>query len=161
MIFANNDSETLDKRIGKIFRQYYKNEKKFPMVGFDQVDKGDIQKVFPKHEGVKHILKPEYYNDLRNWLLEPRILESERRPIILDTKQEKIVQEDIITKSKSRRIKGPAGTGKTLVLACKAARLMAQGKSVLVVSYNITLTHFIRKLVYRALETREGGAVSF
>ena len=50
-----------------------------------------------------------------------------------------------------RRIKGSAGSGKTIVLAHKAAKLMAEGKSVLILTFNITLVNYIRTLIFRAL----------
>lgn len=49
-----------------------------------------------------------------------------------------------------RRIRGVAGSGKSLVLAERAARLASEGKSVLVVTYNITLWHYIHDMVARA-----------
>lgn len=48
-----------------------------------------------------------------------------------------------------RRVRGSAGCGKTYGLAARAAALAAEGRSVLVLSYNVTLTHYLRKLVAR------------
>lgn len=48
-----------------------------------------------------------------------------------------------------RRVRGSAGCGKTYGLAARAAALAAEGQSVLVLSYNVTLTHYLRKLVAR------------
>ena len=49
-----------------------------------------------------------------------------------------------------QRLRGVAGSGKTLVIAQRAANLASQGKKVLVVTYNITLWHFIRDHISRA-----------
>ena len=49
-----------------------------------------------------------------------------------------------IGKTGYRRIRGAAGSGKTMVLAHKAAKLMTEGKSVLVLTFNITLVNYIR-----------------
>lgn len=46
-----------------------------------------------------------------------------------------------------RRVKGAAGSGKTYGLAARAARLAGEGQNVLVLGYNRTLTHYLRKLV--------------
>lgn len=46
-----------------------------------------------------------------------------------------------------RRVRGSAGCGKSYGLAARAAALAAQGTSVLVVSYNLTLSHYLRSLV--------------
>lgn len=49
--------------------------------------------------------------------------------------------------AKMRRVRGPAGCGKSFGLAARAARLASEGKSVLVLSYNATLAHYLRALV--------------
>jgi hypothetical protein len=48
-----------------------------------------------------------------------------------------------------RRVRGPAGSGKSLGLAARAAQLAGQGKDVLVVTYNVTLAHYVQDLVRR------------
>lgn len=58
--------------------------------------------------------------------------------------------------ARMRRVRGPAGCGKSFGLAARAARLAAQGKSVLVLSYNITLAHYLETLV--ASHARAYGA---
>ncbi|HSL75190.1 MAG TPA: UvrD-helicase domain-containing protein, partial [Ilumatobacteraceae bacterium] len=46
-----------------------------------------------------------------------------------------------------RGVVGPPGSGKTFALAARAARLAAEGKSVLVLCFNLTLAHRLRGLV--------------
>ncbi len=46
-----------------------------------------------------------------------------------------------------RRVRGPAGCGKSFGLAARAARLASQGKNVLVLAYNATLSNYLRTLV--------------
>ncbi len=48
--------------------------------------------------------------------------------------------------AKRRRVKGAAGCGKSFGLAARAGRLAAEGKQVLVLSFNITLAHYLRAL---------------
>ena len=50
------------------------------------------------------------------------------------------------------RIKGPAGSGKSHVLAARAAKLANEGKSVLVSTFNITLWHYLLDLIVRELD---------
>lgn len=50
-------------------------------------------------------------------------------------------------KTKYRRVKGTAGSGKSLALAARAAKLAAEGKRVLVCSYNISLLGYLKDLV--------------
>jgi hypothetical protein len=58
--------------------------------------------------------------------------------------------------AKQRRVKGPAGCGKSFGLAARAAQLAASGKSVLVLSFNVTLAHYLRMLV--TARCKEAGA---
>ncbi len=46
-----------------------------------------------------------------------------------------------------RRVRGPAGCGKSFGLAARAARLASNGKRVLVLSFNTTLANYLRTLV--------------
>ncbi|HYN31466.1 MAG TPA: UvrD-helicase domain-containing protein [Ilumatobacteraceae bacterium] len=49
--------------------------------------------------------------------------------------------------SKIRGVTGPPGSGKSFALTARAARLAAEGKSVLVLCFNLTLAHRLRGLV--------------
>jgi hypothetical protein len=49
--------------------------------------------------------------------------------------------------AKIRRIHGPAGSGKSYGLAARAARLASRGQTVAVLTYNVTLSHYLRTLV--------------
>jgi len=84
--------------------------------------------------------------DLRNWLVEPEADRAQRKPLlgILTPKQRDIV----LNKSNVsyRRIRGSAGSGKSFVLAGRAAQLAKEGKRVLVISYNITLINYLLDL---------------
>lgn len=65
----------------------------------------------------------------------------------LDAQQRELVKTR--TATGMRRLRGPAGSGKTLVLAGRAAKLAQEGREVLVISYNHTLRNYIRDLVVR------------
>lgn len=49
--------------------------------------------------------------------------------------------------AKTRRVRGAAGSGKSVGVATRAARLAAEGKSVLVTCYNVTLPQYLRPLI--------------
>ena len=49
--------------------------------------------------------------------------------------------------ARRRRVRVPAGCGKSFGLAARAARLASEGKNVLVLSLNVTLSHYLRALV--------------
>lgn len=60
-------------------------------------------------------------------------------------------QKEIIESEKSQfKVKGCAGSGKSLTMAAIAVRAASQGKRVLILTYNITLRNYIHDLLRRA-----------
>jgi hypothetical protein len=55
-----------------------------------------------------------------------------------------------------RRVRGPAGSGKSFGLAARAAILASQGRTSLVLTFNVTLANYLRTLV--SARCREVGA---
>lgn len=85
---------------------------------------------------------PEAVARLREWLVEPMdIITTE--PVPLTSRQHELITTR--TDSGYRRIRGAAGAGKSLVVAGRAAHVSRSGKDVLVISYNHTLTSYLRK----------------
>ena len=62
--------------------------------------------------------------------------------------------------ARTRRVRGAAGAGKSVGVAHRAARLSAEGKSVLVVCFTSTLPHYLRSLVSAAGGGGSAAAVS-
>lgn len=93
------------------------------------------------------IMTPELARDLCHWLVEPEFSAEQRRTPALDSKQRELVETR--TSTGYRRVRGPAGCGKTLVVAGRAAELERAGRDVLVVTYNLTLVQWLRDLVVR------------
>jgi len=123
-----------------------------PLSGVEEVSNGMISQVFPESARKSSMLmRPELADDLRGWLMEPDFSATQRRPLELNASQQQFAGSR--TESGFRRIKGPAGSGKSLVLAARAARLADEGKTVLVATYNITLWHYLRDLVVRELKS--------
>lgn len=65
--------------------------------------------------------------------------------IELDSDQKKIA----FSQSGHYRVRGVAGSGKSLALAFRAASIASTGKRVLVLTFNITLWHYIHDLINR------------
>ena len=65
------------------------------------------------------------------------------------------------TETGYRRVKGPAGSGKSLALAGRAAMLACEGKSVLVCSYNITLLNYLESLVEGLIPQEVSRQITF
>jgi hypothetical protein len=87
--------------------------------------------------------------DLRHWLVEADAAAEQRRPLMndLSSSQKRLVTTR--TATGYRRVRGAAGSGKTFVLAGRAATLAAEGKSVLVITFNITLINYILDMSVR------------
>lgn len=126
-----------------------------PISGMEDIYGRDITAVFPESEREHSYLMSEAHAaDLRGWLVEPDFSATQRTPLELDQ-----VQKNLVTTwpaSGYRRVKGPAGSGKSLVLAARAAHRAREQKSVLVVTFNITLWHYLKDLVVRANPGRGG-----
>jgi len=122
--------------------------------GRESINENKIEKVFPESKRRESkVMSSEMADDLRGWLIEPDFSEVQREPLILDTNQESFVASR--TESGYRRMRGPAGSGKSLVLASRAVQLLAEGKKVLVVTYNITLIHYLKDLAVRRRQGKQ------
>ena len=122
----------------------------YPVSGSEELRSGDLKAIFPRSSTKQSkVMTPERADDLRGWLVEPDFSKESRRPVVLDKDQKDLASDR--TASGYRRIKGPAGSGKSLVIAARAAALVAEGKKVLIVTFNITLWHYLRDLVVQCL----------
>lgn len=133
--------------------EFERREEFWPIIGRHELDEGDVKTLLPlfTREG-KSYMRPDLAEDLRGWLVEPDFSQTQRNPLEMDPKQRDLAHSR--TKGGYRRLKGAAGSGKSLVLAAKAAKLVDDGKDVMVVTFNMTLWHYLRDLVVRA---RKGG----
>ncbi|MGE6795309.1 UvrD-helicase domain-containing protein [Psychrobacter okhotskensis] len=86
-------------------------------------------------------------DQLRIWLIEPESNREQRTPINYNSKQLDYVKSR--TKSGYRRIRGSAGSGKSVVLVGRAIELMQERKKVLVVNFNITMLNYLQDLAVR------------
>lgn len=68
-----------------------------------------------------------------------------RRPIRLSEGARNVANNP--NNAKRRRVRGPAGCGKSFGLAARAARLASERRSVLVLTFNTTLSNYLRALV--------------
>ena len=127
-----------------------------PFSGSERVSEGNIRALFPEYRKwgkmrPSTIMSSDTAADIRGWLQEPGFSQDQRKPIKPNLDQTEIVR--VRTASGYRRVKGPAGSGKSLALAARAAELASQEKHVLVCTYNITLMNYLRDLVSRYIRT--------
>lgn len=150
LVFPFADDERVRDLLhqNRTYRSMPKYSQYYPVSGRNSLASGDILKVFP--EADRHhsaYMTPDLADDLRAWLVEPDSTASQRIPLELDADQRHYATTR--TSSGYRRIKGPAGSGKSVVVAARAAELVSQGKDVLVISFNITLLNYIADLAVR------------
>jgi hypothetical protein len=127
-----------------------KNARYQPISGLEELRDGRLDTIFPEaHRARSSVMTEPFAKDLRGWLVEPDFARTQRQPLELDPRQRLLA--DTRTPSGYRRIRGPAGSGKSLVLAARAAALASEGKSVLVSTFNITLWHYLRDLIVRGV----------
>jgi len=81
--------------------------------------------------------------NLENVLRPSDYARERQQPIPLTPEQKRLVT---LRSGSIRRWSGVAGSGKTLILATKATEAIKSGQRVLILTYNITLRHYIRDL---------------
>lgn len=131
---------------------FFEANHEYPMncaiLGMDDLENPDFGEVLRVGIKTREIgMSEKVASDLRHWLIEPEYSAEQREPIPLTTAQRRLVTER--TESGYRRVKGPAGSGKSMVLAARAATLLGQGKEVLVVTFNLTLLNYLQDLAVR------------
>lgn len=139
-------------RIFSPFREAYdginKYPRYYPISGIEDVTSGNLHAIFPEsNRQSSKVMDNKSAEDLRSWLKEPFFSQEQRTPLILDMRQRELATTR--TDTGYRRIKGPAGSGKSVVIAARASSLAAEGKHILVVSFNITLLNYLRDLAVR------------
>jgi len=116
--------------------------------GKEALVEGNLAQIFPL--AVKrNSTRPtdDAANDLRNWLVEPFHAWEQRQPLDEDSRQKQFVLNP--GKIKLRRMKGSAGSGKSVTLVRRAAKVAAEGKDVLFVYFNNSLVNYLRDICDR------------
>lgn len=133
--------------------------KLYPVIGAEFLERRDeraLRTLLNSARRVDDRMNDRVATELRHWLVEPSFSRDQRVPLAqLMTPRQKslcINKEGV----RFRRVKGPAGSGKSLVLAGRAAELAMQGRRVLVLTFNITLINY---LLDQAVQYAQSGAV--
>lgn len=156
IIFTKESTKRVKDLLSPLFdkdwsRKNSKSQKYMPLSGIDLIEAKDIKTVLPATErNTSLYMNNEIAQQLRGWLIEPDFAREQRQPLELNSKQR--VLATTRTKSGYRRIRGVVGSGKSLVLASRAGNLASENKEVLVVTFNITLWHYLRDLIVRCLK---------
>lgn len=116
--------------------------------GRDDLNINNIRNIVPDYNREKSAFINNYWaQEIRFWLMPPYHAIEQGQKIILSSEQKRHID---TAPHQHQRLRGVAGSGKTLVIAQRAANLAFNGKKILVVTYNITLWHFIRDAISRA-----------
>ena len=124
-------------------------EKRCVVFGKDYLECGDRYLnniVLDVNRGSSMWMNDKWYKSIRFWLMPPFHSIEQGQNLILSNEQRRHINPSPNT---HQRLRGVAGSGKTLVLAQRAANIASEGKRVLIVYYNITLGHYIRDHVKR------------
>ena len=113
----------------------------------DSTDDQLIQAILPKSDTNEYKLEGDWIPRIKSWIFPSYHSVEEGTFIELSNDQERDAKP---TPKKHIRTRGVAGGGKTLVLAQRAARLAAIDKKVLIITFNITLIHYIKHHIERS-----------
>lgn len=119
----------------------------FPFFGYDSLVESRLKEIVPDVQ----ISNSRYWNknwneDVLFWLIPPFHSIEQGTLLKLRGNQVKVAE----PKSGHYRVRGVAGSGKTQALAYRAGKLASQGYNVLVISFNITLWHYVKDMIARS-----------
>lgn len=135
------------KEAQDLFGYKVKDFKYFPILGKDNLSVSKLSEIVPDVRITKSNFWVKTWNeDIIFWLKPPFHSIEQGKPLKLKSGQIQIAT----PQSGHYRVKGVAGSGKTQALAYRAAALASKGYKVLVISFNITLWHFVKDMIARA-----------
>ena len=153
VIFPFGSEELLKRNLRRIRENDENNpvkySRQYPITGTESVKNRDIKNIYPGafERHIRVFMNKNTADDLRSWLIEPDFSAVRREHIELSEKQKNLVFNR--TEKGLRRIRGPAGSGKSIVICARASHLAKEHKKILVVSFNILLLHYLRDLTIR------------
>ncbi len=130
----------------------------FPFFGFDSIRENNLKEIVPD----VNISSSNYWNrdwneDILFWLNPPYHSIEQGTVLKLRGNQIKVAE----PKSGHYRVRGVAGSGKTQALAYRAGKLASQGFDVLIISFNITLWHYVKDMIARSPFNFSWGKFTF
>jgi len=130
-----------------LFGSAIKNVAYFPIIGYDYLQQFRLQEIIPD---VKYS-SSRYWNrnwneELLFWLHPPFHSIEQGEKLNLKGNQIKIAE----PKSGHHRVRGVAGSGKTQALAYRAGKLASMNCNVLIITFNITLWHYVKDMIARS-----------
>ena len=134
-------------------------EKHCLVFGRDLITVENLQDIVPDvNRSQSYFMDTQWADEIRFWLKPPYHAIEQGQKIILSKEQKRHVTP---SPKQHQRLRGVAGSGKTLVIAQRAANSASQGKKILILTYNITLWHYIRDAISRARYGFEWEQIEF
>jgi hypothetical protein len=131
----------------ELFKYQVKNYTNFPVFGKDSLTSANLRQIVPdSYLSQSYYWIREWNKEILFWLNPPFHSIEQGTKLTLNTYQKKFAE----PQKGHYRVRGVAGSGKTQVLAFRAGKLASQGYRVLILSFNITLWHYIRDMVARS-----------
>ena len=145
--FHKHTTDQVEKRLKRILDKYSN------VFGYDSLEPSKIQAMLTKRH-LRHgskftgLMKDIGLADrLANALAYPKHGGTDIQNLLAPFNEKQL---DLLpNESRSRRVFGAAGSGKTFVLVHKAVNAAKEGKKVLLVCFNITMANYLRDLVTR------------
>lgn len=143
--FHNAQLEELNERLLSRFSEdqnYQKFIKHFVILSRDNLTKQNFENELNKRwlDRPSRLFPECIYKSLKRFLQPPYHLSSEGEETFYSTEQKELIK----SKAGSQKIKGVAGSGKTLVLAKRAVNALKRtNKKVLILTFNITMRNYI------------------
>jgi len=143
--FHKSTSEEIHDQIGFILSDYR------TAIGYDDLHSGKLKSILTMRHltrGSKFaswMKENNLYGRLRSALAYPEYGQIEAKYVsaVYGVKQKKILEID----HGGRRLLGVAGSGKTFILVQKAVHAAIEGKHVLIVCFNITMTNYLSDVI--------------
>ena len=146
------------KASGKDARDFYSNPNYPVIIGYDDLYDSNLRNIVPDSGILKgKYMQEDWADEILFWLKPPFHSLEQTQDFKLTPKQ----KEHAEPQPGHFRLRGVTGSGKTLVVAYRAAKLASQGFNVLVITFNITLWHYIKDMIARAPFEFEWSKIKF
>ena len=147
IVFPRATQSQLEEAFGEYHRTLARDSRALEywrLVGRDLIEGGAIGEVLPASKRKSSgLMNKTVAAELEHWLVEPEFSAEQRTPPLPTAKQRELIQGG---GPRQQRVRGPAGSGKSVAIAGRAARLAAEGKRTLVLTFNITLLNYLRDI---------------
>lgn len=131
----------------ELFKIQIKNFTYFPVFGRNTLSVTNLRQIVPdSYLPQSYYWTRDWNKEILFWLNPPFHSIEQGISLTLNNYQKKFAE----PQKGHYRVRGVAGSGKTQVLAYRAGNLASQGYRVLILSFNITLWHYIRDMVSRS-----------